>query len=93
MAKGKKEAPTFEALQAEAKAARERLGRSSSELAFRTSPPEVKRRATDAAQSVVMGVVQTPEGQWRYDRFAAALGGVAGVALLLGGLRMAFYKR
>lgn len=93
MAKGKKDSPSFEAVQAEAKAARERLGHSASELAFRTSPEEIKRRTTETLQAKAIGLVQTPDGQWRYDRFAAALGGVAGVALLLGGLRRAFYKR
>lgn len=92
MAKDKQDSPSLEQVQAEARAARERLGHSAGDLAHRTSPAELKRRATDSVQAQARSVVKDEDEQWRFDRLSAVLAGVSGVALLFGGLRRVFYR-
>lgn len=80
-------------IEADLSATRDRLARTVDQLTFRASPAEVKRRQVEKLKAKTNEVAYDEEGKPRLDLLAVALGGVSGVALLLGGARRAFHKR
>ena len=92
MAGDKKATRSMKEIEAELAANRDRLARTVDELVFRVSPAEVKRRQVVALKGKVNEAAFTPDGDVRFDRLAVVLGGVAGLAILLGAARRAFYR-
>lgn len=88
----KKSTRSMKEIEAELAANRDRLARTVDELVFRVSPAELKRRQIVALKAKANDAAFTPEGDVRYDRIVLVLGGVAGLAILLGAARRAFYK-
>jgi hypothetical protein len=88
----KKSTRSVKEIEAELAANRDRLSRTVDELAFRVSPAELKRRQIESLKAKVNGIAYTADGKPRYDLAAGALGGVAGLAILLGLARRAFHK-
>ncbi len=80
-------------IEADLSATRDRLARTVDQLTFRASPAELKRRQLDKLKAKGNEIAFDAEGQPRLDRLAGALGGVSGVALVLGAARRLFHKR
>jgi len=80
-------------IEADLSATRDRLARTVDQLTFRASPAELKRRQLEKLKAKVNEIALDAEGQPRLDRLAGALGGVSGVALVLGFARRLFHKR
>lgn len=80
-------------IEADLSATRDRLARTVDQLTFRASPAEVKRRQVDKLKTKTNEVAYDADGKPRMDLLATALGGLSGVALLLGGARRVFHKR
>ncbi len=80
-------------IEADLSATRDRLARTVDELTFRASPSELKRRQVDKLKAKANEVAFDADGEPRLERLAGALGGVSGVALLLGTARRIFHKR
>lgn len=81
-----------EEIEADLSASRDRLARTVDELAHRVSPAEVKRRGTVKLKAKVDQTIYDGEGNLRLDLVTKVLGGVAGVALVLGVARRMFYR-
>lgn len=92
MADKKAPARSHKEIEADLAATRDRLARTVDELTFRVSPAEIKRRQVEALKAKANDAVFDETGEPRYDRFAIALASVAGVAIVLGLARRAFYK-
>lgn len=80
-------------IEADLTATRDRLARTVDQLTFRASPQELKRRQVEKLKAKGNEIAYDAQGQPRLDRLAAALGGLSGVSLLLGGARRVFHKR
>lgn len=80
-------------IEADLSATRDRLARTVDQLTFRASPAELKRRQLEKLKVKGNELAFDAEGQPRLDRLAGALGGVSGVALVLGVARRLFHKR
>lgn len=80
-------------IEADLSATRDRLARTVDQLTFRASPAELKRRQLEKLKVKGNELAFDAEGQPRLDRLAGALGGVSGVALVLGTARRLFHKR
>ncbi|MGB3830170.1 MAG: DUF3618 domain-containing protein [Ornithinimicrobium sp.] len=74
-------------------ATRDRLARTVDQLTFRASPAELKRRQVEKLKAKGNEIAFDADGEPRLDRLASALGGVSGVALVLGTARRIFHKR
>ncbi len=80
-------------IEADLAATRDRLARTVDQLTFRASPAEVKRRQVEKLKAKGNELAFNAEGEPRLDRLAGALGGISGVALVLGAARRVFHKR
>lgn len=88
----KQEARSIPQIEADLAATRQRLADNVDTLLHRVSPAELQRRGVEALKAKANDAVFTPEGTPRWDRFAVALGVVAGVAVTLGLARRAFHR-
>lgn len=88
----KKATRSVKEIEADLTANRERLARNVDELVFRVSPAELKRRGIAAVKAKIDDTIYDDQGAPRYDLLAVGLAGVAGVTLVLGGARRAFYR-
>ncbi|KUG55641.1 hypothetical protein AVL62_04855 [Serinicoccus chungangensis] len=79
-------------IEADIAATRSRLARTVDELTYRVSPETIKANTVASIKGKVESATLDADGNPRYDRLATALGGVAAVALALGGLRRVFYR-
>lgn len=80
-------------IEADLSATRDRLARTVDQLTFRASPAELKRRQLEKLKAKGNEIAFDEKGELRLDRVASALGGVSGVALLVGTARRVFYQR
>ncbi|ANS78561.1 hypothetical protein SGUI_1165 [Serinicoccus hydrothermalis] len=79
-------------IEADISATRSRLARTVDELTYRVSPDTIKANAIASLKGKVNDATMDSEGNPRYDRLATVLGGVAVVAVTLGGLRRIFNR-
>ncbi|WP_010148931.1 DUF3618 domain-containing protein [Serinicoccus profundi] len=88
----KQPARSVKEIEADIAATRSRLARTVDELTYRVSPDTIKANAIASMKAKVNDTALDADGNPRYDRLATALGGVAAVALTLGGLRRVFNR-
>lgn len=88
----KQPARSVKEIEADIAASRDRLGRTVDEFTYRVSPDTLKANAIASLKAKVDEAIYDDEGDPRYDALAAVLGGVAAVALTLGGLRRIFNR-
>ena len=79
-------------IEADIAATRSRLARTVDELTYRVSPDTIKTNAVASLKGKVNDATLDADGNPRYDRLAVVLGGVAVLALTMGGLRRIFYR-
>lgn len=88
----KQPARSVKEIEADISATRSRLGRTVDELAYRVSPDTLKSNAVASIKGKVEDVTYDADGNLRYDTLAVVLGGIAAVAITLGGLRRLFNR-
>ncbi|WP_151524699.1 DUF3618 domain-containing protein [Serinicoccus kebangsaanensis] len=79
-------------IEADISATRSRLARTVDELTYRVSPDTIKANAVASLKGKVNDATMDADGNPRFDRLATVLGGVAVMAVTLGGLRRIFNR-
>ncbi|MFK5582193.1 MULTISPECIES: DUF3618 domain-containing protein [unclassified Serinicoccus] len=88
----KQPARSVKEIEADISATRGRLARTVDELTYRVSPDTLKANAVASLKGKANEVTYDADGNLRYDTLAVVLGGVAAVAITLGGMRRIFNR-